>query len=261
MTPGQSPAPGPRDLHDDGGRLIARVMVVDRGDWRQADVERLEAGVGVDVAADVMRRDFAGMRIATLDGGLARALVDRGGAITRAGTQMELDLVNHPPPPEWLHPSLPAGAEMTTYAAHADVAAARAVAYGPAHPDHDPRRESGEYGLGELRRILGGEVTGPVLDAASRLVRHDGGVVGAILVTLMPRNALWGGPWITDVFVVPAHQGSGLGTALMRYAAAAAARDGHPGIALTVSLANPARRLYERLGFKATHAFSTVALP
>jgi ribosomal protein S18 acetylase RimI-like enzyme len=53
-----------------------------------------------------------------------------------------------------------------------------------------------------------------------------------------------------SIAVVPARRGSGIGLALLTATLAAARQAGHPAISLSVEVDNPARRLYERVGFK-----------
>ena len=77
-----------------------------------------------------------------------------------------------------------------------------------------------------------------------RLVLVDGQPVGVLTVKDRgpERHLTW-------VAVLPALQGQGLGTALVRLAQQEAAAAGRP-LSLHVQPANPARRLYERLGFE-----------
>ncbi len=53
-----------------------------------------------------------------------------------------------------------------------------------------------------------------------------------------------------SIAVVPARRGSGIGLALLTATLAAASQAGHPAVSLSVEVDNPARRLYERVGFK-----------
>ena len=56
-----------------------------------------------------------------------------------------------------------------------------------------------------------------------------------------------------DIALLPSWRGLGLGQALIETIQAEAAQAEHPAsITLMVDMSNPARRLYERLGFKAT---------
>jgi GNAT superfamily N-acetyltransferase len=52
-----------------------------------------------------------------------------------------------------------------------------------------------------------------------------------------------------SIAVDPGHRGRGVGTALLRALCERAARDGIAALSLSVERANPARRLYEHLGF------------
>ena len=58
-----------------------------------------------------------------------------------------------------------------------------------------------------------------------------------------------GGPWITDLFVDPSAQGHGVGRALLGHALTQLTASGRDRLGLAVTLGNPARRLYEALGF------------
>ena len=53
-----------------------------------------------------------------------------------------------------------------------------------------------------------------------------------------------------SIAVVPARRGSGIGLALLTATLAAARHAGHPAVGLSVEADNPAKRLYERVGFK-----------
>jgi ribosomal protein S18 acetylase RimI-like enzyme len=58
-------------------------------------------------------------------------------------------------------------------------------------------------------------------------------------------------PEIQDVYVEPAHRRRGVATALSRGVEQEAVLRGHAQISLSVGLGNePARRLYERLGYR-----------
>jgi GNAT superfamily N-acetyltransferase len=58
---------------------------------------------------------------------------------------------------------------------------------------------------------------------------------------------------IVDISLMPEHRGQGIGSALLRRVLAEAAVVGLP-VGLSVQAANPARHLYERLGFAVTDA-------
>ncbi|MCC6488290.1 MAG: GNAT family N-acetyltransferase [Candidatus Hydrogenedentes bacterium] len=79
-----------------------------------------------------------------------------------------------------------------------------------------------------------------------RVVRRDGRVVAGLAGTeIVP-----GTGFVLQVAVRRANQGRGLGTLLMKEVAQCFCESGLERIALGVTAGNPARRLYERLGFR-----------
>jgi GNAT superfamily N-acetyltransferase len=162
---------------------------------------------------------------------------------------MVLDLGAAPPPPGWADATGPAGVRFAGLGAVPDTALVPAweAAYPPGHPDHVP----GEVPIVYLREILSGREIGPPLDC-SRVALAGGEVVGAVLVTQAPpRPPDWpGGAFVADLFRDPAPRWAGLGGALARRAIAAAAADGAERVGLSVTDGNPARRLYDTLGFR-----------
>ena len=83
-------------------------------------------------------------------------------------------------------------------------------------------------------------------DAEHRLVVVDGEAVGRVLLAQEP-----GALRLVDVTLLPDHRGAGLGADVVRDVLE---RAGAAGLAvrLEVAVGNPARRLYERLGFQST---------
>jgi GNAT superfamily N-acetyltransferase len=121
-------------------------------------------------------------------------------------------------------------------------------------PDHvDFEVWSGVDRTRYWRQLLAGEgPCGAILPAASRLLRDENGVVvGAMAVAAMRASDWWpGDPWVPEIFVVPGFQELGLGGFLLGHAMRTCAAAGHSRLGLTVSDGNPARRLYERCGFR-----------
>jgi ribosomal protein S18 acetylase RimI-like enzyme len=102
---------------------------------------------------------------------------------------------------------------------------------------------------------------GPQPQFFAIVAETEGAVVG--MATVVERySPPWGGPLcvIDDVFVAPAHRGRGIGKALLARAAAEALRRGVPFVELMVRVENPARRLYERIGFERIRGAATYVL-
>lgn len=78
-------------------------------------------------------------------------------------------------------------------------------------------------------------------------------LVGKLTIDALPYPSLAHTFWVHAVYVHPDARGTGVSSALMEAAIASAAAKGARRIALWVNEANtPARRLYERLGFRET---------
>jgi ribosomal protein S18 acetylase RimI-like enzyme len=94
------------------------------------------------------------------------------------------------------------------------------------------------------------------------LVAEAGGeVVG--MATLVERYyPAWVGSSfvLDDIFVKPEHRGAGIGKALLAHAAAEALRRGAVFIELMVRTQNPARHLYEQVGFEPVAGATTYVL-
>jgi GNAT superfamily N-acetyltransferase len=83
----------------------------------------------------------------------------------------------------------------------------------------------------------------------------DGLPTGVVWTTLFPPEAPGYGYVRPDVpelsvCVLPGYRGAGLGTELLAAAVAEARRHSLPALSLSVEEGNPARRLYERSGFR-----------
>lgn len=109
--------------------------------------------------------------------------------------------------------------------------------------------------LAEMARLL---PAGP--DTPDQLlfnaVTDAGDVVGEVWVALQPQRA-----FLYDIMVDPQRRGQGLGTQLLRAAAAVARDHGRTILALNVFGNNDgARRLYERVGFVTTETIHAVGL-
>ena len=74
-------------------------------------------------------------------------------------------------------------------------------------------------------------------------------------------NLTGGGPWVSDIFRDPPNQHRGLGQHLLRRAIHALSLAGESTLTLVVSAGNPARSMYERLGFVVLAERYKLALP
>jgi hypothetical protein len=121
----------------------------------------------------------------------------------------------------------------------------------PSHPDHVP----GWNPQAEEARIMEGRECGPLLRCRRFAVAGER-VVGAVLVTLILGEHLvesW--PLIADAFRHAGDEWRGVGGALRRSCAAAAA-GGYAAIGLLVSDGNPAMEVYAGLGFEVVESLT-----
>ena len=82
--------------------------------------------------------------------------------------------------------------------------------------------------------------------AHSQIIVRDGQDIGVLTVE---EHA--DGVFLSQIYILPAHQGQGIGSALIRSVLQRGAELGLP-VRLRVLRVSPARRLYERLGFVVT---------
>ncbi len=149
---------------------------------------------------------------------------------------------------------LAASAGVLLQALDCDVEGISVAAAAATTPDHvDFAIWSGMDRAEYWRRLLDGKgPCGSILPEPSGLLRGAGdGIVGAVVVTDMEATEWWAGdPWLPELFVVSDLQGHGLGALLLGHALRACADGGYKRLGLTVTEGNPARHLYERLGFQ-----------
>jgi RimJ/RimL family protein N-acetyltransferase len=80
-------------------------------------------------------------------------------------------------------------------------------------------------------------------DTSWDVIERDGEPIGRLYVARWPREIR-----VVDIALAPAYRGSGIGTEIFRELFAEGDRTGRP-VSIHVEMFNPARRLYERLGF------------
>ncbi|MFF4758349.1 GNAT family N-acetyltransferase [Streptomyces sp. NPDC001292] len=186
---------------------------------------------------------------------LGEQLLRRGARVMRHAHEMRKDLIASPPPADWSS-RLGDGLRVVPCDRAADALfPAWRAAFSADHPDH--HQGSDEEALNErLAPLLAGSVLGPLLPCSALVVDETDHVVAGAIVT--DRDGL---PWIADVFRQPGVRHAGLGADLLRRVLSDAAADGLTEVSLAVSDANPARRIYEKLGFQLTGTSLTVVVP
>lgn len=225
-----------------------KVTYDDAGGVRWAIVEL--AAPAAEVAPRILR-ELAGYRVVTQDDELARLLRASGGRVTRRAHDYVYDLADVPP--EWTELVAPQGFRLSQELDPARLAGPHEAATPPDHPDHEAGMDHAE----NLRELLSGGVIGAVVNDATWQVEDDGGPCGAIIVSERADP----GTWVLDVFVHPRHQRRGLGGLLVRRSLAGAARAGYPATGLVVTDGNPARALYERVGFRHRMSGTSIDVP
>ncbi|MET8509968.1 GNAT family N-acetyltransferase [Streptomyces sp. NPDC004787] len=187
---------------------------------------------------------------------LGEQLVQHGAQVLRHAHSMRRDLSTNLPQAEWSTASLPDGLRLTPCNRQAaDLLPAWRAAFSPEHPDHC--HGSDQHALDtQLIPLLTGEMLGAIMPCSKLVVDEADQVTAGVVVA--DRSGL---PWIATVFRRPDLPYAGLGSVLLRRMMADAASRGLTEIALVVSDANPARHLYEKLGFQHTDTSLTVLIP
>jgi ribosomal protein S18 acetylase RimI-like enzyme len=233
-------------LHDADGP-VGTYDRDERGGVVYADLFRREPGVSAERAARAALADLRGMRIAG-DEALGHALIAAGGRALRHAHLMSHDLAERP---DWHEPPGYRLSDVDRPAA--DLVDAFRAAYPPGHVDR--REESDEQVLNLLDGYVEGREFGPLLRGSGLAATPDGAVVGGILIGTLPGDPPLNGPWIIEVFRDPEHPG--VGRALLERALAIADA---PALGLMVTEGNPARGLYEALGFRVVRTVLVVQI-
>lgn len=227
-----------------------------------ADLATVVPGRTAAEAADAVlaERELAGWLLSTENASLAARLIRVGAKPRRHAFVMQCDLRAH-------HDAPPVDARFTPLPlpAPGDRAAWQAVlpswrdAFPPDHPDHFPGDD--DTAIAFLGRLVDGSELGPLHRATTLLADDRGTVVAGIMVNVRPQDPPWGGPWIADLWRDPALRGTGVGALLIGHACRLLREDGFATLGLAVTHGNPARRSYERAGFRVVIESQTVLLP
>jgi GNAT superfamily N-acetyltransferase len=120
------------------------------------------------------------------------------------------------------------------------------LAYAAYRGSVDDNGEHEAWHVADLTSALEHEY-GRLMTPVSRAVPAGGALVAAAIFTWWDDL-----PLLAFCLTHPDHQGRGLATRLVTHAARELAAEGHEAMHLAVTETNPARALYERLGFRAT---------
>ena len=222
----------------------------------------LAAVVPDRTALDAVPAVMSGLRgwlLASEDLSLTAALIKAGARPRRHASILQWSAATPAPQapldPSWQAIDLPDGPDDPRWAA---ILPSWRAAYPPDHPDHFAGSDTDAITF--LRRLLDGSELGP-LHRATTLLLREGVVLAGIMVNVRPQDPPWGGPWVADIWRDPSLAGTGVGFALLARAQRMVQDDGFGTLGLAVSAGNPARRSYERAGFRTIVESQTVLIP
>ncbi|MER7770747.1 GNAT family N-acetyltransferase [Kitasatospora sp. NPDC096140] len=239
--------------HDGEGTPVLRYQPGERAGRPWADL--LEVLDGSVDAAGYIRAELPGW-VVSGSPELGRRLVADGATVLRHAHTFRRDLRADPPPADWAGAPLREGLRAAPCdRAPEELFEAWRAAFGPGHVDHFPGDDA--QALSErLALLLAGNAIGPVLPSSVLAVDAEDRVVAGLVLT--DRDGL---PWVGDVFRHPHRGYRGLGADLLRLTVADAAARGLADVHLVVTEGNPARRVYEALGFRLKDTTLTVIVP
>ncbi|MET8627350.1 GNAT family N-acetyltransferase [Kitasatospora sp. NPDC004669] len=187
---------------------------------------------------------------------LGQRLLELGAKPLRHAHTFRRDLRADPPPADWAGTPLREGLRAVPCdRAPEELLEAWRAAFHPDHVDHFPGDDARAIAE-RIGPLLAGKAIGPVLPSSVLAVDAEDRVVAG--ATLTDRDGL---PWVAEVFRHPRRGYRGLGADLLRRAVADAADRGLADVHLVVSEGNPARRVYESLGFLLQETSLTVIVP
>lgn len=224
--------------------------------------ELFEAVATPELAAEVACDQLAGWDLTTRHDDLCDALVALGATPIRTFTVMSTELGE---PVGDDAPGLPGdlpqlelrGPEAGMPPREGLVTLMRA-AYPAGHPDEE--RGSDDTIVDDFAAALSGRRMGVAMPQ-SAVAYHGDRPVGLVLINRVPGAAPTGGPWVTDICRLPERAYAGLGRFLLTRAMTALTASGEPTLSLAVTEGNPARRLYESVGFSAVATTTKLRLP
>ena len=211
-------------------------------------------GTSPDVAAEALATHLAsGSAVVIGDPVLRDLLLGRGGEQVRHVLTMKRDVAPVPAP------SPVPGLLLREWRDGDDELLAPALigAYHAEHPD--PTTPDLAHATGTLQGMAE-DPQNPRLRATT-VAEVAGHPVGAALVLRSEHVTGWKGPWVMNVFRAPDPGVPGVGRAMLVRALEVLHEDGESHLGLAVTATNPARRVYERLGFTYDFEGWIVVLP
>ncbi|MFE4972510.1 GNAT family N-acetyltransferase [Kitasatospora sp. NPDC056651] len=235
------------------GEPVLRYLLDEREGRPWADLlEVLDESVD---AAGFVRAELPGW-VVSGSPELGQELVAHGARVLRHAHTFSRDLRADPPPADWAGTPLREGLRAVPCdRAPEELYEAWRAAFDPDHVDHYPG-EDAQVLAERIAPLLAGNAIGPVLPSSLLAVDAEDRVVAGLVIT--DRD---GRPWVADVFRHPERGYRGLGADLLRRAIGDAATRGLADITLVVTEGNPARRVYEALGFRHQETSLTVVVP
>ncbi len=246
-----------RTLAGVDGEPVATYRAIDKGPTPFAVFLHTEPDVAPEDLAAAAVVTLAGWKMATRDEALVAALVGSGARIARRSTHMERRF-----PGSWPQALVPAGMRVSPLSADpAQLLPASLAAFPFGHDDRaDDSSDDDE--ARELAELLAGEITGPLLPEASWAVLDARDrTVGGVIVTRQNDGLPGDGTWIAWILAHPELAPPGTGSALLAATLTALSTAGEPHVGLSVTVGNPAQRLYERFGFEPLARNFTLVLP
>lgn len=134
-----------------------------------------------------------------------------------------------------------------------------AMTCGPTHPDHLPGNRI-DLIREHLQPLLDRTELG-VNHRSSIAILHGGIPIAGIIISLREGSSPFGGPWISEIWVDPKHQGQGIAKYLITQTQEKLKEDNYTSLGLAVTNGNQAKQLYEYAGFTVVEEFWTLSLP
>lgn len=214
---------------------------------RPPAAELFEREVPAASAAEAIVGKLPGWSLTTTDEVLADALLESGAQSLRYYSLLTRDLLTPDLPPA---PTLPTTLRRQPLTADAEVTPQLVDLMRRAYPPEHVDAELGTDAeiVRDVRRALGGERLGPLM-SQSTVVLDAGRPIALALVNRVAGVAPTGGPWLTDLCRDPDPAYSGLGRMLLIEVMLGCRDAGEGALSLAVTDGNPARRLYDALGF------------